>query len=95
MHSEHCIECSKKIIIPNLPVDQKREIRELLRDNKRIFAVKQLVAAAGLSLSVANTLMNHINPDFAHCHHCDFKELKSENCVCPRCNAFNTNWDLR
>ncbi len=88
----HCKRCGANIKVPVLTIKQKIQLRRLKNGGKTLNAVDQVRHFVGYDLKEAKALALHIN-DQGHCNRCDFDDLQGENVICPKCQAFNLNWE--
>ncbi|MEQ9440220.1 MAG: hypothetical protein RIG62_14295 [Cyclobacteriaceae bacterium] len=78
----------------HLSDEQRLEIWGLLQQDLKMFAIKAVKNSTGLSLSDAKSAIQHLNKKFGHCNRCSFTNLSAENIACPKCKAFNYNWQI-
>lgn len=88
-----CKKCSNEIPELNFTEDQKLEIWGLAAQNMKIFLVSKLIHECKMSHSDAKVVAMHIHCENGHCVKCNFKNLTGENVECPKCHAFNYNFD--
>jgi len=90
---KYCKRCHSELKIPNLSKLKKVELRKLEKENLPLQALKKLRTEHELTLREAKVLIVHINENYGHCIRCNFNELVKENIDCPKCKAFNLNWN--
>lgn len=89
----YCKKCKNEIKELNLSEVQKFEILGMLKQDLKLFAVKKLMDEFGVSQKEAKIILTHLNPECGKCQQCDFDKLENQNAECPKCGAFNYNFD--
>ena len=85
-----CKSCGWEIADLNFSEEQRLEIRGLIDQDLKLFAVKKMINDFGISHARAKGIVAHLNK-FGKCHRCNFDDLKGENAECPKCKSFNYN----
>jgi hypothetical protein len=88
----NCSKCGSSIKIPAWTKQEKGEITKSIQQNGKPATVELIKRKAGFDLKEAKALATHYN-NIGYCNRCNFGELQGENVFCPKCNAFNLNWD--
>lgn len=87
-----CNKCGFRLNIPNFTTVQKQEI--LKAKDSSLIAIKMISDYSNLNLVDSKALFLHINKKHGHCIRCDNTGLVGENVDCPKCKAFNLNWEF-
>ena len=91
---KNCLKCNAEIIVPILEEEHKYEIWGSVVQHMPMWAIKFVRDYSVLNAIEAKVLVKHINKTYGMCFNCNYEALKEENTTCPKCNAFNLNWDL-
>jgi hypothetical protein len=87
-----CAKCKTEVIIPSLTQEQKLGIIKAYQHSGDVFAIEMIRNLTRFALHEAKALYLHLN-DNKHCNRCAYDSLVGENVVCPKCKAFNLNWN--
>ena len=93
--NKKCKRCNWEIAKLKLTEEQRLEIRSLLSQDLKMFAIQHLHQNLKISLTEAKGIILHLNKEFGKCIRCDFENLKEENIECPKCKAFNYNLKIQ
>lgn len=93
--NKKCKRCNWEIAQLNLTEEQRLEIRSLLNQDLKMFAIQQLNQNLRISLTEAKGIILHLHKGFGKCIQCNFDDLKEENTECPKCKAFNYNLKIQ
>lgn len=88
-----CLKCECSIFIPNIDDKDKRELILIKQNESDFLLIQKINKLTHLNLKDSKALAYHINNKVGFCHRCNYKDLVSENVICPKCKSFNTNWD--
>lgn len=88
----YCKKCKSEIVIPMLTEGQKLEIWGL--NDQSMIAIAKIAEYGKLNLTEAKKIHDHVNKEYGNCIRCNNTDLKGENVTCPKCNAFNINWEI-
>lgn len=72
---------------------QATEIGRLQKQGLKLLIVKKLRDQLGYSHKEAKTIMAHLNSEADKCHRCGCERLLGEYAECPKCKAFNYNFN--
>jgi hypothetical protein len=90
-----CLKCNSQIVIPLITEEHKYEIWGAVVEGMPMWAIKFVMDYTSLNTIESKVLVKHINKTTGTCFNCNYKGLKEENINCPKCRAFNLNWDLK
>jgi hypothetical protein len=88
----YCKRCKLDLNIPELTEEEKLEIWSI--KDQSMLAIKAIMDFGNLNLKEAKAIETHINEKYGQCNRCNKSDLVSENVECPKCKAFNLNWQI-
>ncbi len=88
------MRCNNEILNLNLNEEQRNDVGRLLKQDKKLAIVTKLKDEYGFSHRDSKVIMDHLNKDFGKCGRCNYADLRFEYIDCPKCNAFNYNFNF-
>lgn len=91
---QKCVRCGWLPMDNPLNEEDKLYIWCLKQQGMNLFAITKIREILNIDLKDAKAFHHHINRRYGHCIRCRNTSLTHENIVCPKCKAFNYNWNI-
>lgn len=92
--TRYCKQCNFNLKIPFFTEEEKFVIWMNKKNARMILAMHKVLENNNLYLNQTKALINHLSIIYKQCIRCKENNLIGENIECPKCKAFNLNWNI-